>query len=216
MREASRRAARSARRGGLSNAIFVASSLDALPPRLNGLAALVAVHFPWGSLLRASLGQDVEAAAHMASLVAPGGRLRLLVSASPRDASRGVVHIEPQSIVAAYAMLGMVPVTCRVATQADIAEARSSWGRRLLTSSTDRCAWLAELRRADVAADPSGRNAHEGPSRSQIAGPSGNGEREPRRSSPAMQWLPDETAELLPESSSCQELPHRTAVGAGP
>jgi len=156
MREASRRAARSARRGGLSNAIFVASSLDALPPRLNGLAALVAVHFPWGSLLRAALGDDVDGAARIASLVAPGGLLRLLVSASARDAGHGAVHIEPQAIVAAHAALGMLPVTCRVATPADIAEARSSWGRRLLASGSDRCAWLVELRRPDVAADPSG------------------------------------------------------------
>jgi len=162
MRETSRRAARSARRGGLPNAIFVASSLDALPPQLNGLAALVAVHFPWGSLLRASLGQDVEAAAHMASLLAPGGRLRLLVSASPRDASRGAVHIEPPAIVAAYAALGMVPVTCRVATEADIAEARSSWGRRLLTSSTDRCAWLVELRRGRCRRRSSGQKCKRG------------------------------------------------------
>jgi hypothetical protein len=197
MRKASWRAARTARRGGLQNAVFVVSSLEALPPPLNDLAALVAVHFPWGSLLRASLGEDIEGAAHVASLVAPGGLLRLLVSASARDAARGAVDIEPQGIVAAYAAFGMVPVTCRVATAADIAEARSSWGRRLLTSSRDRCAWLVELRRPDVAADPSGparnraagssgNSPHEGRFRSQMAVLSGSGEREPRSPSPLM------------------------------
>ena len=153
MREASRRAARSARRGGLPNAVFVVSSLEALPPQLSCLSALVAVHFPWGSLLRAALGDDVDGAARIASLVAPGGLLRLLVSASERDAANGAVHIEPRAIAAAYAALGLVPVTCRVATADDIAEAKSSWGRRLLASGTDRCAWLVELRRPDAAAD---------------------------------------------------------------
>jgi hypothetical protein len=197
MREASRSAARPERRGGQPNAVFVVSSLEALPPDLNCLSALVAVHFPWGSLLRAALGDDVDGAARIASLVAPGGLLRLLVSASARDAGHGAVHIEPQAIVAAHAALGMLPVTCRVATPADIAEARSSWGRRLLASGSDRCAWLVEMRKADGAADPSGparnraagssgNSPHEGRFRSQMAVLSGSGEREPRSSSPLM------------------------------
>jgi hypothetical protein len=148
MREASWRAARSARRGGLPNAVFVVSSFEALPPQLSGLAALVAVHFPWGSLLRAALGEDAEGAARIASLVAPGGLLRLLLSASARDAAHGAVHIEPRAIVAAYVAVGMVPVTCRVATPADIAGARSSWGRRLLAHGRQRSTWLLELQKS--------------------------------------------------------------------
>ena len=179
MRQASWRAARSARRGGLPNAVFVVSSLEGLPPQLNGLSTLVAVHFPWGSLLHAALGDDADGAERIAALVAPGGLLRLLVSASPRDAGRGAMDIEPAAIVAAYAALGMMPVSCRVATPADIAESRSSWGRRLLTSGHGRQAWLIELR-----ADPSVKVAHEGSARSQAAGSSVNHERGPTSSSP--------------------------------
>jgi 16S rRNA (adenine(1408)-N(1))-methyltransferase len=147
MRQASRRAARSQRRGGLPNALFVASALEALPPEVCGLASLVTVHFPWGSLLRASLGEDRAGAASLARLVASGGRLRLLISADERDAGRGATSVEPNVIVAVYGRLGLCLDTWRAATLHDVTEARSSWGRRLMTSGGNRSAWLVELRR---------------------------------------------------------------------
>jgi hypothetical protein len=145
MREASRRVARPANRGGAPNAIFVVSSLQALPPELNGLASLLTVHFPWGSLLSAAIGHDPAGAARLAALVAPGGLLRLLVSAAARDAGGGVTRHEPDRTIGAYAALGMVAVACRPATLADIGEARSSWGKRLLAAGGDRVAWLLDL-----------------------------------------------------------------------
>jgi len=48
--------------------------------------------------------------------------------------------------VAAYAALGFVAEGGRPATLDDVEAARSSWGRRLLTSGGDRQAWLIELR----------------------------------------------------------------------
>jgi hypothetical protein len=147
MREASRRAGRSDRRGGLPNAIFVASSLEAMPPELAGLASLVTVHFPWGTLLRAALGQDAEGAGRLARLPKSGGRLRLLVSAAERDAGRGAAAIDPGAVVAVYRSHGLVPVSCGPATSADVAEARSSWGKRLLAAGDGRRAFLIELHR---------------------------------------------------------------------
>jgi 16S rRNA (adenine(1408)-N(1))-methyltransferase len=50
---ASRRAAAKPSRGGLPNALFVVPPLRHCPPaELEGVADLVTVHFPWGSLLR--------------------------------------------------------------------------------------------------------------------------------------------------------------------
>ena len=153
MREASQRAARPAHRGGLPNAVFITLSLELLPSEMTSIASLVVVHFPWGSLLRAALGEDEAGAARLAALVAPGGTLRLLVSASDRDAARGAVELRPEEIAAAYSRLGMRPVTCRVATRADVAEARSSWAKRLLAAADGRVAWLIEL----VAQNPAAR-----------------------------------------------------------
>jgi hypothetical protein len=146
MRRASWRASLPARRGGLPNAVFVASSLEALPLELAGIAALVTVHFPWGSLLRAALGEDGDGANAIARLVTGGGRLRLLVSASERDRARGTTALEPSRVVAAYEALGLRPRACHPATPEDLRD--SSWGKRLLMAGGDgRQAWVIELDR---------------------------------------------------------------------
>jgi hypothetical protein len=149
MRESSWRAARSHRRGGLPNAVFLASSLEALPGELSGVASLVTVHFPWGSLLDAAVGRDPAGIDRLARVVAPAGLLRLLVSASERDAGGGATALEPHAVVAAYAVHGFVAEACRRATLEDVESARSSWGRRLLRAGGDRQAWLFELRRVE-------------------------------------------------------------------
>jgi 16S rRNA (adenine(1408)-N(1))-methyltransferase len=151
MRQSSWRASRSQRRGGLPNAVFVASSLVQLPAALAGFAQLVTVHFPWGSLLDAAVGGDPVGTERLARLLAPGGVLRLLVSASQRDTAGGATALDPAAVVAAYAVHGFVTDTCRPATLDDVESARSSWGRRLLTSGGDRQAWLIELGRVESA-----------------------------------------------------------------
>ena len=146
MREASRRAAASARRGGLPNARFIVSGVEQLPAELDGFASLVTVQFPWGSLLRAAAGRDPDGAAGIARLVAAGGRLRLLLSAADRDAtSGGLDDLDPAAVVAAYAELGLEACACRPASADDLAAAHSTWGRRLLASGRDRRTWLIEL-----------------------------------------------------------------------
>ncbi|MGH2455149.1 MAG: class I SAM-dependent methyltransferase, partial [Candidatus Limnocylindria bacterium] len=94
MAESSRRASRS----GSRNAVFVASDVAALPPELGGLADLLTIHFPWGSLLRAAVAAD----ASLVRLLRPGGTLRLLVSAASRDATGGLERLEPDAVAAAY------------------------------------------------------------------------------------------------------------------
>ena len=146
MRDASRRAARPASKGGLPNACFIASGVEQLPRELAAFASLVTIHFPWGSLLRAAAGRDLDGAAGIARLVAPGGRLRLLLSAADRDAtSGGLDDLDPAAVVSAYGALGLEPVTCRPARTVDIQAAHSTWGRRLLASGRDRRTWLLEL-----------------------------------------------------------------------
>jgi 16S rRNA (adenine(1408)-N(1))-methyltransferase len=150
-REASSRAARSPQRGGLDNVAFVVAALDAAPDELRGLARQVTVHFPWGTLLDAAIGRDEAGAARLASLVAAGGRLRLLVSAHDRDGRQGAVSLEPPAIVDAYARLGFEAIEVRLATPDDVAAAHSSWGKRLMSAGGGRDVWLIELRNVESA-----------------------------------------------------------------
>jgi Methyltransferase domain len=145
MRDASRRAARSAARGGLPNARFVMSSIEVLPAGLESFADLVTVHFPWGSLRDAAVGANPRLTARIATLVRPGGQLRLLVSTDERD---GGTPIDPAQLAAAYATYGLLLGTARPATFDDAVAAHSSWGKRLLRRpSPGRRTWTVELDR---------------------------------------------------------------------
>jgi 16S rRNA (adenine(1408)-N(1))-methyltransferase len=145
MRDTSRRAARSTARGGLPNARFVVSSIGALPGSFDGFADLVTIHFPWGSLRDAAAGHDPALTARLASLVRPGGHLRLILSSSPGD---GGADISPNRVAAAYAAHGLLLRAVRPATIDDAVAAHSSWGKRLLRRpAPGRLAWAFDLDR---------------------------------------------------------------------
>ena len=136
MAEASRRASRPATKGGLPNAIFVASGVDLLPAELDRVAHRVAVRFPWGSLLRGALGLDPAMTAAIARLVGPGGELVLVLSLTARDAIEGrepgqLDDADTGRIVEAFLSHGLVLESCEDLTPADLAGLASTWARRL-------------------------------------------------------------------------------------
>jgi 16S rRNA (adenine(1408)-N(1))-methyltransferase len=147
MIEPSRRAARPARKRGLRNAAFVVAAAESMPPELSGVAELVTVRFPWGSLLRGCLGEDPGVAAGLAGLVAAGGRLDLLLAPAARDGLAGM-PIDAQAVVdattRAFVQLGLALVEGRPATAAEIRASGSTWARRL-----DRPAVLVRFARAE-------------------------------------------------------------------
>jgi 16S rRNA (adenine(1408)-N(1))-methyltransferase len=152
MAEASRRAARHPQKGGLPNAVFVAAGVEMLPHELAGLADLVTVRFPWGSLLRGALGLDASAAAAIARLVAPAGGLEMAVSVQDRDAVGGrpsgrFGEPDIERIRRIYAGLGLELCDVRLLGREDLTDLHSSWARRLRVDR-DRRAWSLRLERA--------------------------------------------------------------------
>ncbi len=144
MATASRRAAARPSRGGLPNALFVVAAAEAMPAELEGVADLVTVHFPWGSLLRGLLGADPAIMIGLTRVLRPRGTLQLLVSSTARDHSAGVPPIQAATLHAlaeSYAAWGLAVTELRPATVADMADARSTWGKRL-GAGTRRPAWL--------------------------------------------------------------------------
>ena len=110
--EASRRVARRARSADDRRTWFVAAGVEALPAGLTGLADLVTVRFPWGSLLRGVLGVDSGVAASIARLVAPGGHLELTLSLVARDrhdtAGEAFGAADIERMTASFATLGLI------------------------------------------------------------------------------------------------------------
>jgi 16S rRNA (adenine(1408)-N(1))-methyltransferase len=148
MAEASRRAAAKPARGGLPNALFVVAAAEALPAELDGVADLVTVSFPWGSLLRGLLEPDPRVLGGVAGLLAPGATLRLLVSTIERDRA-GVEPVGEHSLrrlAGAYDRWGLAVTSVAPATAADVAAAHSTWGKRL-GAGRGRPAWRLEATR---------------------------------------------------------------------
>jgi 16S rRNA (adenine(1408)-N(1))-methyltransferase len=134
MAEASRRAARPARKGGLDNVRFLLAAAESLPAELSGRASRVTVLFPWGSLLRGCLGLEDAVACGVARAVAPQGVLELLLAPAERDGLAGVPTNEAAIIEAArraFAPHGLRILEARTATPDEIAATGSSWARRL-------------------------------------------------------------------------------------
>jgi 16S rRNA (adenine(1408)-N(1))-methyltransferase len=162
MAESSRRAARASRKGGLPNALFVVAAAERPPDEVRATAAEVTILFPWGSLLGGALALEngVDAATGIASLVAPGGIVRALVSIDPRDRltvpALEVTH--RNDLAARWACHGLTLTAFEPARSTDIEASGSSWARRL-AAGRDRRVWRLELRRirtrpmVDIGAD---------------------------------------------------------------
>jgi 16S rRNA (adenine(1408)-N(1))-methyltransferase len=152
MMGASRRAAHPAGRGGRPNATFAVSALEALPAELDGLADLVTVHFPWGTLRAAAAGHAPAVTARLARLVSPTGRLELLLADGERDAAD---PIDPEAVVEAYRPFDLAATELAPATLADARAVHSSWGKRLLRNpAAGRSAW--RIRLVGLSASPRG------------------------------------------------------------
>jgi 16S rRNA (adenine(1408)-N(1))-methyltransferase len=139
MAESSRRAARPTLKGGLANAGFIVAAAEAPPAELHGLASLVTVRFPWGSLLRGVIGRDDLVAAGLARLVAADGVLELLVAAFERDGLDGVPTSAEDLVAAAagaFADHGFAIDHAAELTRAEIRATGSTWARRLDRQAT--------------------------------------------------------------------------------
>jgi 16S rRNA (adenine(1408)-N(1))-methyltransferase len=150
MAEASCRAARPVKRGGLPNALFVVAAAESLPPELDGWADAITVHFPWGSLLRGLLEGEHALLAGIARVTQPGATLTLLLSVTERDHVGGVRLLDEctfTTLAPAYAVHGLILEESRPATEDDLARSHSTWAKRL-TAGAQRPVWFARFRRS--------------------------------------------------------------------
>jgi 16S rRNA (adenine(1408)-N(1))-methyltransferase len=151
MIEASRRAARPLKRGGLPNARFVVAAAAALPSEFDGCADAMTVHFPWGSLLRGLLAAEPGILAGIARVLRPAGVLTLLLSVTEHDRSIGPSVLDEGTFAALaprYAVHGLRLSEARPAAPDDVARAHSTWAKRL-GAGASRPAWLARFERAN-------------------------------------------------------------------
>lgn len=148
MAEASRRAARPQKKGGLPNALFVVAGAESLPSELDGVAGAVTIHFPWGSLLRGVVGAEPWLAAALARVTKPGAAVDAFFSVTPRDAVPGLAALDDRAVaelVAAWSVHGFVVESASPAASEQIAATHSTWAKRLGAGRT-RPAWRFRMR----------------------------------------------------------------------
>ena len=96
LREAARQAERKPARGGAPNALYIAASIESLPPELHGCADWITIYFPWSALLRAILSGDTQLAGALNQLSRPRARLSIVLNAeAPPD---GLAPPTPNSL----------------------------------------------------------------------------------------------------------------------
>lgn len=150
MADASRRAARPARKGGRENVIFLAVAAEALPSELCDMSDEASVILPWGSLLSAVLQPASTAFAGLVATLKHGGELTILVSAQERDRVAGAVELNDAAVfdlAAAYERAGLSVVECCPVSRDDIERYSSGWGKRLGIPAR-RSAWRFRLARS--------------------------------------------------------------------
>jgi 16S rRNA (adenine(1408)-N(1))-methyltransferase len=150
MREASQRAARLPRRGGLPNALFIAAGAELLPGPLAARADRLTVVLPWGSLLCGLVRPCVELIDGLGRSLRAGGELELLLSVQPTDHSTGMPILDAATVdrlLTAYAECGFESIEARSATRADVERLTSAWAKRLGVPNR-RAAWLLRFCRA--------------------------------------------------------------------
>ena len=127
------RGARVAARRRLRNALFVVSAVEQLHA-LDGIADVVTVNFPWGSLLRGIVCAEDAVLRPLARLPKPGAAIRVLLSIEDRDRSMAGLSADPGSLLRnaeRYRCAGLTIAACATATSAEISESGSSWAKRL-------------------------------------------------------------------------------------
>jgi len=111
----------------------------------------VAIHFPWGSLLRGALAEDEAVFAAICRLPRGGGRLTMLLSLVARDRRPPLTDRDIARVTRAYTSCGFELSERRLAVRADVEEARSSWGKRLDVGGTRPGQLLRFVRRSERA-----------------------------------------------------------------
>ncbi len=149
----SNRATRKPSKGGLPNAMFVQAAAEDLPEELDGVANEIHIHFPWGSLLKATATGERGFLASLRRIAADECTLEIIIGIDPdRDNSElkrlGLPPITPifvhSYLIPSFINAGFELLEARTLSRAEWASIETSWAKRLRNGDS-RTAFLIEF-----------------------------------------------------------------------
>lgn len=153
------RAGRKPSRGGAENARFVVASVEDLPPELQGIAGLVRVNFPWGSLLRGLVLPEKHVLVALAGLGAGDARFEFVISYDPEHDIAGLAGETLPPLTEAriddvlrppYSEAGLQIEVRRQMSLDEAIKLPSTWARRLLHGRPRDVFWIEGSLRTPV------------------------------------------------------------------
>jgi 16S rRNA (adenine(1408)-N(1))-methyltransferase len=119
----------SGRAGG--NLLFLIANVETLPLELSGLADLITLNFPWGSLLEGLFQAESRLIANLQMVAKKGARLELRLNESAlRQAGWAIETAGPQ-VVTALAQAGFTLEAVQSLEAAALQSFPSTWAKRL-------------------------------------------------------------------------------------
>jgi 16S rRNA (adenine(1408)-N(1))-methyltransferase len=152
---------RKSTKGGVDNLLFVQASVENLPEELDGVANVVHVHFPWGSLLRGVATGDKLVLRNLRRICAEGAMLEVLIGLDPDRDLAEIARLELPPLTVAYLRDQLVPryqaagfeiIERGVISPLSWPDLASSWAKRLRNSSERNLIYL--IARAEAARSP--------------------------------------------------------------
>jgi 16S rRNA (adenine(1408)-N(1))-methyltransferase len=127
-------------KGGLPNVLFLQAAVEDLPAELNGVADVVHVHFPWGSLLRAVATGERAVLLNLRRICAQGALMEVVIGLDPERDRAETERLGLQPLDAAYIDSKLLPnyrdagfeiLEKGLIPASDWPKLQTSWARRL-------------------------------------------------------------------------------------
>lgn len=140
LREMSARAARKPERGGLANVLYVAASVEQLPPELGAIADEIFVLLPWGSLMRGIILGEERVLRAIAGLGRTGARVRMVLNTRIFDDPVPIQAQDLPDLTPDYVHATLSPAFDRVGMRIEradwmspdeVARLETTWAKRL-------------------------------------------------------------------------------------
>jgi 16S rRNA (adenine(1408)-N(1))-methyltransferase len=118
-------------RKGLANTLYLIANAEELPLELSGLADVLTVNFPWGSLLKGMLDGDTGVLGGLLRLVKPGAKLEVRLNGSALLKENRSFDQACQQVRSKFAAFGFCLVKAERVGCAEMRSFPSTWAKRL-------------------------------------------------------------------------------------